>query len=290
MLSNLRPRSASEIVDASVQLFRRHARILLVAAGLMVIPMWLASLMLSLYIPIMDATATPDISSAGIAWTLVAVMLTFVWLPVGFGALVHAAAGAYLQDAPTEPVAAYRRAIGHAVRLIVANILAMFLVFLVTALATVVIFIPLTSLTLLQLQSPILVGITAVLGVAFVAWAYCVEFGRALLVTPLVMLETRTIMSALRRSRVLSKGFANRTAGLILVTSVLYLAIAMGVVLMGEFVAGGSALANSVLSLLLILLYPAIACLMVVLYYDLRVRKEGLDMELLVGEEPAALG
>lgn len=290
MHSNLRPRAASEIVDASVQLFKRHARSLFVAAGIMVIPMWITTLMFSLYIPVMDATGSTDVPPAALAWAFVAMVVAIVWMPIGFGALVHSASDAYLTDEATEPLPAYRLALGCAIRLIVANILAVVILMLVTGLAVAVIAIPIVSLTLLELESPIVVGIIALIGVGLVGWAYCAELGRMLLVTPLVMLESRTVMGALRRARVISRGFANRTAGLLFVGITLYSAFALGLVLIGEFVAGGTILVNSVQSLLLLLLYPIIACLMVVLYYDLKVRKEGLDMELLAGEESLEIG
>lgn len=290
MHSNLRPRAASEIVDAAVQLFKRHARSLFVTAGIMVIPLWLTTLMFSLYMPVMDTTGSTDLPPAGVAWAIIAMVVAMVWAPIGFGALVYSASGAYLTDEPAEPLPAYRLAISRTIRLIVANLLGGIILLLVTALAVAAIAVPIATLAVLGFEAPILVGIVGLVGVCLVSWVYCVEFGRLLLITPLVMLEERTIMGALRRARVISRGFANRTGGLIFVGMILYVVFALGLVVMSEVMVGGTVLMNSVQSLLFLVLYPIVACLMVVLYYDLKVRKEGLDMELLAGQESLEIG
>ncbi|HEX4573744.1 MAG TPA: hypothetical protein VH158_01335 [Gemmatimonadales bacterium] len=98
-------------------------------------------------------------------------------------------------------------------------------------------------------------------------------------------LETSTSGNALSRSWALTKGFKRKALVLWLVALVLVVVSIGGVaVLGGAATALSSALeapATIVLAVMLLLLYPLITCVFTLFYYDLRVRKEGFDLQVL---------
>lgn len=284
MLADLRPRATTEIVDASVQLFRRHARPLFVIAALIAIPQWLLGLAMSASMPQVDATLAPTEAAGSIGVVFGFSIIVLAWVSVGFGALVLAAANAYLHDAPSEPVPSFRSAMGHAGRLMVANVLAYLRAALAAALVLLLLMIPLgVGAALVAGIGELATALLVIAAMAVAVWIFCAELGRALLVTPLVMLEERTTLDALRRSRRLTAGFVGRVAVLVFVSGVISIAVSLGALAVGQGLLGNTVVANVLGSVLLLPLYPAIACLVVVLYYDLRIRKEGLDLELLAG-------
>lgn len=110
-----------------------------------------------------------------------------------------------------------------------------------------------------------------------------------LLTTPAIVLEDiPRITVAMGRSWALSRGFRAKIFAAILVALVLLLVPGLA---LGAFVSTGAAntvgtnaaalTAMIVQSVLQILVYPFFYVLTTVLYYDLRVRKEGLDLEML---------
>jgi hypothetical protein len=287
MLADLRPRSATEIVDVSVQLFRRHARSLLVVAALAAIPQWLLGIVMSSFVPEMDATTPPEMMAGAMVGFLGMMVIVFAWAFIAFGAIVHSSSAAYLTDSPTEPVPAFRAALSRAWRIIVANFLGLTVASIAAGFVIVVMSIPLAlGASLLAQSGTVLVAILTLAVVALSIWFFCAEMGRVMLVTPLVLLEDRGIIDSLRRSRRLSAGFVSRMAALVFITMVISTAISLGAVITGELLLGSNVVSQLVASVLFLPFYPAIACLIVVLYYDLRVRKEGMDLELLAGAPP----
>jgi hypothetical protein len=93
---------------------------------------------------------------------------------------------------------------------------------------------------------------------------------------------------ALRRSWALTKGFKGKALVLWLVSFALVLVVVIGAGALGAgagAIAGGVDAAVTVLvSLVGLLIYPLITSVFTLFYYDLRVRKEGFDLEVLSGQ------
>lgn len=93
---------------------------------------------------------------------------------------------------------------------------------------------------------------------------------------------------ALRRSWTLTKGFKGKAFVLWIVAIVLIVALALA----GGVVGGLAAAVNPafepvttvLLAILLLLYYPLLTCVFTLFYYDLRVRKEGFDLEVLAAQ------
>jgi hypothetical protein len=87
------------------------------------------------------------------------------------------------------------------------------------------------------------------------------------------------------RSWTLSKGFKGRAFGLFCVVFVLFILFGLGFVVIAAI---ATALFKPLLvpaviglGLVLLFLYPFTSCVFTLFYYDLRVRKEAFDLELL---------
>ena len=131
------------------------------------------------------------------------------------------------------------------------------------------------------------------IGIASLALPLFVVSGVAV-ATPIVVLEDgRNATAAIGRSWFLTKGYRLRVTGLLFVCLILILIPYAGLL------TGGAALASNTGTPLTIwiaavalaarlLLTPLLYCLITLLYYDLRVRKEGFDLEMLAASlQPA---
>lgn len=263
----LRPRRVGEILDASIKLYTRNARTLIGAASVAVIPLQLLSavVLLSVYdhgdeiptgysnmfkaVPASDASAR---AGAGAITTLVSILaIAFV-----SAACVHAVSSAYL-DHPLS--------IGESVRFGARRLL-----------------------PLLGMLIVLYIG----LGVAFVLliipgiWLYA-AWGVA---TPALLIEHVGPLRALRRSFRLVKGRWWATAGVLLVSflmTTIVSSIVSGILTAIALTSSSPSIGFAVLISLLsgvvsaLIVQPFQATVVTVLYYDLRVRREGYDLHLL---------
>jgi hypothetical protein len=131
----------------------------------------------------------------------------------------------------------------------------------------------------------IIVGIGFLLlivpGFIFGAWAFAM--------TTVVVVEDRSSGEAFSRSRELARGYVGRIIGtLVLAWAVfLFLAIALGglVGLVFGAVAGSESVLSKVFGdVIVALIYPLLAVVTTLLYYDMRIRKEGFDLEMMARE------
>jgi len=98
-------------------------------------------------------------------------------------------------------------------------------------------------------------------------------------------LESGTASEALRRSWDLTKGFKLKALALGVVSIGLILVVYLGAGvlggIMGEVVGGLDVVLAVLAACVSLLIYPVISCVFTLFYYDLRVRKEGFDLEML---------
>jgi hypothetical protein len=101
---------------------------------------------------------------------------------------------------------------------------------------------------------------------------------------PAVVVEGHDSSTSLRRSSALTDGSKWRVLGLIVVAWVIYfilLAVAAGIV--ESTVHGMTGVV--VTRLLMVPIYPFIGIMVTLLYYDLRIRNEGLDLDLMLANQ-----
>jgi hypothetical protein len=105
------------------------------------------------------------------------------------------------------------------------------------------------------------------------------------LIVPVILVEGQKGMSSLSRSRELIKGFRGKAFCILLIVNLLQVVLAGGVgviagMLFGES-GGGPMLKSALNNLLSIFLTPLGIIAAILLYYDMRIRKEGFDLEML---------
>jgi hypothetical protein len=263
----LRPLRVGEILDASIKLYARNARTLIGAAAVAVIPLQLitAVVMMSVYssgqdipagfsgafrtVPAADANARAG--ATGIATLVGVLMIAFV-----SAVCVQAVSSAYL-DHPLSS----RESIRFGIRR----------------------FLPLLAMLIVSYIGLVIAFILLVIpGI----WLYA-AWGVA---TPVLMIEHLGPFGALRRSARLVKGRWWATAGVLLfsflMTTVLT-SIVSGVLTAIALTSSNPSVSFAVLISLLsgvvsgLIVQPFQATVTTVLYYDLRVRHEGYDLQLM---------
>jgi len=262
----LRPLGVGEIIDHSLAIYRRQfGALVAITLSANALP-----LLLMVYL----------LSSGGILerpLLYVAVLL----LSVVLGALATAATVFLVSETYLGNTIPGGMAISRATRFLWRLILLTMMVSLVVGLAALVFFLP-----GLVTGSPILAGLAVI--PAFIA--AMMIFTGLLVSTPALVLEDATPAAALSRSWQLTRGFRWKMLGLVIVVGIIILipSLAMSFIRggsmamqpMGEFSATdvGWEIATQFISTLI---YPLLYCALTVAYYDLRVRKEGFDLELL---------
>ncbi|HTC23031.1 MAG TPA: hypothetical protein VK688_01635 [Gemmatimonadales bacterium] len=250
----LRPLSVGEIIDASFQVYRRHfaalATIVLVCSGL---PMLLQIYMRAV---------------GGVHWgfSILYLLLSVVLGLIATGATVFVVSESYLGRGITA-----REALARATPFVVPMILASLGVGLLAFVGFILFVIP---------------GIIAICGLA--------------ITVPALVVESLTPGAAMGRSWSLTRDHRLRMLGLFCVIFILlvvpYIAV-MGVfgVIAALISSSGSGAGAALLlvgvviaAILQLLLSPLYQAALVIAYYDLRVRKEGFDLEVLANSVRAA--
>ena len=244
----LRPLSIGEILDASFQVYRRHfsalATIVLVCNGL--------PILLQIY----------GRAGGGVHWTLTLLyaVLVVVLSLVATGATVFVVSESYLGRAITA-----RDALARAMPFVVPLIVASLLVGLVAFVGFLLLVIP---------------GVIAICGLA--------------LAVPALVVESSSPTEAMGRSWALTRGYRLRMFGLFVLIFLLilipYVAVmgAFGVAAAMFGATGAKGVGTAIIlfgtvlaAIVQLLLSPLYQAALVITYYDLRVRKEGFDLEVL---------
>jgi hypothetical protein len=244
----LRPLSIGEILDTSFQVYRRHfgalATIVLICNGL--------PILLQIYTR----------AGGGSHWslTLLYVVLVVVLGLIATGASVFVVSESYLGRAITA-----REALARAAPFVGPLIIASLSVGLLAMMGFILLVIP---------------GLIVICGLA--------------LTVPAVVVESASPMDALGRSWTLTRGYRMRMFGLFLLIFLLilipYIAVmgAFGLASAMSAATGAKSMSAAIILLgtvvaavVQLLLSPLYQAALVITYYDLRVRKEGFDLEVL---------
>lgn len=241
MTDTYRPRSATEIVDASVQLFRRHARTFLAIGAIVQVPMLLLrTTVVSVFGVAPDGT--PDNMIVGASLTLLEGLL----LLLATAALTVAADHAYMGAHP-----GVRASFAAAGPKFGAFFVATFL-------------------------STLLAG----LGILLLIVGAFYFFAKYTLAPTVALLEARDGTNAMSRASKLSEGRRLHVLASVGAAWLIYLAIFFGAGALSAVIPTASAL--MILSAVVtVFALPLVAAVLVITYYDLRIRAEGYDIDLL---------
>ncbi len=256
----LRPLSIGEVLDAGFRLLRARFGTLVTCVLVPVVPLTIIATILqaSTNEDAFDVNATGTTSSDGsvIAGSIIAGLLQGVAIALAVAACFRVISSAYLGE---------EAAAGPSLRYGLSRVLALIVAYIVLSICLGISFIVL------------------VIPFIFLSVKWSVTFAA-------IVSERAGPFQAMGRSWELTRGHWWRTFGTLLVLAlisfVLYLLVIAG---LGGLIATNedmSQLTYAVLStaltvILLAILYPLVASIITVIYYDLRVRNEGFDLQLL---------
>lgn len=282
----LRPRSATEIVDAAFQLYRRNAAPMILVTAIAYVP----SLVLGLFLVTAGTTLQGAMTSAVAAdFGLVVVgwLITLVTFTMMSGVLTRVGSEMLLGREP-DLAEAIRTTVGRVPALVGATILKM----LLTGLAMIPVMLVLIFVTAALAGAfaaifgprlgPVVAGLIALAMFAAMGATMLYMLARLFATTPLVVLERRGPMEAITRSGTLSAGRKRHIAAALALVFVIYLLL-FGATMVVSLLAKSSVVQLLVLQLFYVLAYPIFAMTEVLLYYDARIRAEAFDIEVLAG-------
>jgi len=235
----LRPRSASEIVDAAFQILRAHYAQFVMCSALAYTPWLIVELMLA---GSGSLAATPSMSSS-----LVLVIGGWLMYALMSAVLIVCASQAYLGESVD---------VGIAVRRVLPRL-------------------PTVLLGAIVRYACILLTALTVVGPIYFA-------ARLFALTPTIVLESESVRGALRRSSLLSAGRKWHVLNTLGLVAIIYWILLLGVQGAALWL-GNKMLLMVVTAAFTIMVYPAVGITEALLYFDTRIKSEGLDIELMAG-------
>lgn len=310
--ADLRPLGIGEIVDAAIKLYRDHALTLLKLVALVVVPVQVVSALIGWSITpdgpeaiTVGPDGTPSVDGGTVATAaaggFVVAVLGLVGTQLATGASLKAVSDAYLGRDPAWGES-LEFALGKLGSLIWIQVLIFAALFGIGIVAAVMLFLGALAPIALLLAIPLALGAGAVAIGLYIAWSLGV---------PALLIEDLRGTSALGRSFHLVRGRFWPVVGVFVLAWVisavvqsvvgLIFGLIPGVVGGGLFATGteGGASVTMLLSNIVTnsvaqtLVTPFTAAVVAIVYFDLRVRKEGFDLDLLsqgVGSGPATSG
>lgn len=274
--AGLRPLGVGEILDVAIKIYRARFGVMVKAVAVVLGPVFALSAIVRISIPAGDTFfettqpgATPEFQGdevwAFLAGTVLIFILAYLGSQLATGACFKAVSGAYLDEDPDwrESLQFARSRLGALLWL---------------------------SLLMVLLLAPAFLACIVPGLYLYVAWSVA---------APALLVEDVRGWAALKRSRELVKGRFWPTVAVLILVAVLtgiLQAIFLGV-LAGVVGIGGNEVAQAVADAIgqtasSALTTPLSAAVLAVLYFDLRVRKEGFDLELLahrLGVDPSTV-
>jgi hypothetical protein len=262
----IRPRRATELVDAGFQLLRRYYPQLFTLAAIAMAPSVIARVLLR------DELSDPTVMVSHPGPAIIVTLIAVVCSTIADAVLIITASDGYLDGAVD-----LSRALGKGMRkllyVFIATIFRYMLVVMVGVLVAVVI--PVVGAVHLQLLF--------ILIIPAAIWVFFYAMLRTFAVSQAVLLEDSGPLAALDRSVRLSRNCGAHiffTLGLVWLLYFITYGVAAGVAasLLSR------AIAEIIAGIVMVAIYPLVAVVSTLLYYDLRVRKEGFDLEVMSRE------
>lgn len=282
-MSDFRARSSAEILDAAFEIYRRHFAIFFTVGVVSALPMALvqySSLALTHTAGQGAATTNPmaAMSIASIAAVQVAFVIAWAVMlflaPFADAATAVTTARAYRGE-PVELADALRAAFTNPVAVLLAFWARYFIIFAIFMAAALVV----------GILVAVLKVVGAILGFGLMLAAIVmgiVVWKRYFAVIPVLMVERVPVADTMSRSRFLSEGDGARIV--LLIGGSIFVASIIAAILGGIASAIVSGVVGAVLYLFCIALFNQFpSVILTLLYFDLRIRKEGYDIELLAG-------
>ena len=263
----LRARSVTELVDAAFQLYRRDALEYILVTAVTYAPLLAAQLM------VVGGTGfmTPNDLATRIGPLWVALLV----LGIAGYAVMTAVVSKYSSDVYLGGAPDLGAVIRTGFRKILPLVGAWILLALLMAIGAFVV------VAALSLGGPVLAVVGGFGALAWMIYA----FARFVVVLQVIILEDRGVIDAMARAGTLSRGQKGHILLTFLLVGIVALVV-MFAVMSFATISGSTVAAGFAQMIYTIIAYPLIGIVQMVLYYDLRIRAEGFDIEVMT----AALG
>jgi hypothetical protein len=271
--AQLRPLGLGEILDAGIKVYRNKFATMLKAVAVVVVPVQVLNVLIQLSLPdsatTTTGTGTTATTSDGSGWAGIAALLLILVISVVSSTLAEAACLKAVSDTYLGTDTDWRGSLRFGFQRL-GSLLWLTLIHGV--------------LLLLAFAACIVPGIWL-----YAAWSVAV---------PALLIEDKRGLKALSRSFNLVRGRWWPTAGTLLLANLLATAVAFGFGILAlplVFAGDGNDfvvdLANGILGgIASVLTIPFVAAVIAVIYFDLRVRKEGFDLQLMAQRIGAPIG
>jgi len=262
----IRPRRATELVDASFQLLRRYYPQLVTVSAITMAPGVVMRILER------DAMSDPQMMTANPGALFAVGLVAILCVTVCDAVLTIAVSDGYLNGEID-----LARAFSTGMRKIMAVFLASFFRGLLVGLAVIVAGVGAVIITALKM--PILF----VLVVPLAIWLVFYVLIRTFAIIPVVVLENIGANSSMTRTLQLSNSSAAHIFYSLGLAFFLYFVFS-GIISVLGMTALNPATAGIIGAVLIIPIYPLLTVVSTMLYYDLRIRKEGFDLEIMSRE------
>jgi hypothetical protein len=267
--AQLRPLGTGEILDAGIKVYRTKFATMLKAVAVVIVPVQVLNVLITLSLPGTSTTAGTTTTTSDSEWAGLAALLLVLVINIVSSALAEAACLKAVSDTYLGTETDWRASLRFGFRRL-GSLLWLTLIHGV--------------IVLLGFAACIVPGVWL-----YVAWSVAI---------PVLLIEGPRGFQALRRSFNLVRRRWWPTAGILILANLLATAVAAGIGLLAvpllfagrdnEFVYDlASAVFGAVASVLTI---PFVAAVVAVIYFDLRVRKEGFDLQLMAQRIGAPAG
>jgi len=267
--AQLRPLGIGEILDAGIKVYRTRFATMLKAVAVVIVPVQVLNVLIRLSLPDTSTTAGTTTTTSDSQWAGVAALLLVLVINIVSSALAEAACLKAVSDTYLGTETDWRESLRFGFRRL-GSLLWLTLIHGV--------------IVLLAFAACIVPGVWL-----YVAWSVAI---------PVLLIEGPRGFQALRRSFNLVRRRWWPTAGILALANLLATAVAAGIGLLSvpllfagrdnEFVYDlASSVFGAVASVLTI---PFVAAVVAVIYFDLRVRKEGFDLQLMAQRIGAPAG
>jgi hypothetical protein len=242
---NLRARSATELVDAAVQLFRHNFRAILTVSGIGMAPYVILQPVIG---TINDAEAGAMSGTAMFA-TLLAGFLTSLWFSLAGAAIIAAASKAYMGEHVD---------VGAAIGEVLARPLSI-------------------------LYGAIVKGLSVFLGLLLFLVGALYFYSTYFALPTTIVVEKLSGGQGVERARQLAAGYRWHAFKPLLLVWILYFFFSAAIGLLARMLFGieNVIMVNIFSTVLTIFVYPIVPITEMLVYYDLRIRKEGYDVQVM---------
>ncbi|MGH7665025.1 MAG: hypothetical protein ACRENI_12130 [Gemmatimonadaceae bacterium] len=267
-MQSIRPRSVTELIDGSVRLTREHYGPLLVLSVIAFLP----SLIVAGF---MQPDPQAPLSEAFGNQQLIFTVIGYLVFAVIDGAMVHAVSQAYLGKPMSGAAESMRAAFARVWTLLGS-----------TLLRWLIIVAPIMFVGVLAAVLVPLAGTATAMGVAGLGFLIALPFvlhffARLAVATPAIMIEGRGAIASLSRSSTLTRGSRWRVLGAFMLIFLVFFLVAFALMLLSQLITENQIIGQIIWQFVAAFLYPLIVAATVLIYYDLRIRTEGYDLELM---------